>query len=124
MVVAVFNQQTGILDSRFEGEVTLQQIVDYIRVTKKNSELPRRLKILTDATSAQMTLGPNDLPIIVSENRKSLEKYECIIDAIVLGAPKETALSLLYQELAKTNKYRFEVFSSREHALAWLSEVK
>jgi len=123
MVHASFNTETGILDSRFEGQVTLDQIVDYIRATKQNTDYPRTLRILTDATQAQMNLTPEDLSTIVEENLQSLAKYDGIIDGIVLDGPKETALSLLYRELAKTNKYRFEVFSSRENAYQWLASL-
>jgi len=120
MVSEKFNPQTGILDSTFEGDVSLTEIVDYIIATKENRSYPRKLKILTDATKANMKLAPDDLSKIVEENIKSIEKYDYIFDAIVLMSPKETALSLLYQELAKSNKYQFQIFSTREAAIEWL----
>ena len=124
MVLTNFNHQTGILDSKFEGDVTLKEIVDYIVATKENKSYPRLLKILTDATKANMNFSASDLSVIVNENNKSIEKYNFIIDAIVIESPKETALSFLYQEIAKNKKYKFQVFSTREAAKEWLkSEV-
>ena len=123
MVIAEFNPQTGILDSKFVGDVTFKEIVDYIIATKKNKSYPGVLKILTDATKANMNFLPDDLGIIVEENNKSLEKYDYIIDAIVLSSPKETALSILYQEIAKNKKYKFKVFSTREAATKWLTNI-
>ena len=122
MVISEFNNETGFLDSRFEGTVTTKQIVDYIDATKENTTYPRVLKILTDATKADMVFYHEELSLIVEANFKSLEQYEYIIDAIVLSSPKETALSLLYQELSKTNKYKFQVFSTREAAIEWLEK--
>ncbi len=40
-----------------------------------------------------------------------------IIDAMLLKSPVETAVSILYQELIKTNKYKFKTFSTRESAI-------
>jgi len=120
MILTEFNQKTGVLYSKFEGEVTLNEIVEYILKTKENKLYPRTLKILTDATKSDMNLVFEDLGIIVAENYKSIEQYDCIIDAIVLKSPKETALSMLYQELAKTGKYKFNIFSTREAAMQWL----
>ena len=122
MIETSVNRDTGILDSRFEGEVTIEEIVDYIVATKKNKLYPRTLKILTDATQAHMNFSPGDLTKIVDENYKSLEQYDFIIDAIVIDSPRETAMSMLYQELAKTRKYKFEIFSTRESALKWLAD--
>jgi hypothetical protein len=122
MVSAEFDKQKGILISKFEGKLTLKEVVDYIVATKENKSYPRKLKILTDATKSEMAFKHGDLPIIVEENHKSLEKYEQIIDAIIIESPKETAFSVLYKEMAKTNKYNFSVFSTKEAALQWLEK--
>ena len=124
MVRTEFNHQTGILNSKFEGDVNINEIVDYVIATRENKSYPRILKILTDATTANMDFTPRDLTLIVEENYRSLEKYDFIIDAILLKSPKETALSILYQELAKTNKYIFQVFSTKEAAVKWLQSVE
>ena len=120
MVTSRFNHETGILDSNFMGEVTLKEIIDYIAATSENKSYPRKLKILTDATNSSMNFSAGDLLAIVNENNKSLENYQYIIDAIVIESPKETALSILYQEIAKNPKYKFRTFSTREAAYEWL----
>ena len=121
MVTAQFNQQTRILESKFEGNVILAEIVNYIIATKENKTYPRKLKILTDSMDAVFNFTIEDLEIIVEENIKSLEKYDSIIDAIIIDDPKNTVLSMLYLELAKTNKYRFEIFATKSAALDWLN---
>ena len=123
MIKTEFNHQTGVLITKFEGDVTLKEIVDYIVATKKNKSYPRVLKILTDATKSNMLLIPQDLEIIVEENYKSIAEYDYIIDAIVLDSPKDTALSILYQQLAKTKKYKFQIFSTQEAAIHWLESI-
>lgn len=124
MIKSVFNKETGILDSTFYDDVDKDQIVGYIDSTRLNKSYPRRLKILTDSTRANMLLTKNDLMEVVVANLRSLEQYDYIFDAIVTENPKETAFSLLYKELSATNKYRFEVFNTRRAALEWLSFQK
>ena len=120
MVTSIFNQETGILESAFTDEVTLQEIVDYIISTKENKTFPRTLKIKTNATKANFNFSIDDLETIVNENEKSLEKYEFIIDAIIVDDPKTTMISMLYQRLEKNKKYKFEIFSTAIGASKWL----
>lgn len=123
MIFSEFNHQSGFLDSKFEGEVVLKEIIVYINETKNNKTLPRVLKILTDSTKAEFCIASTDLGKIVEANNQSLEQYDYIIDAIVLARPKETALSILYMEMAKNKKYYFRVFSTQRAAKEWLSII-
>ena len=120
MVISKFNEQTWVLESEFVGEVTLTEVVNYIISTKENKTYPRVLKIKTNATNADFNFSIDDLETIVIENEKSLEKYDFIIDAIIVDNPKTTVLSMLYQELEKNDKYRFNIFSTDKGASQWL----
>jgi len=118
MVIEKFNNQTGILETKFVGEITLLKLVNYIIRTKKNKIYPRNLKIFTDSSDAFFNFSIKDLNIIMEENLKSLEKYDCIIDAIIVDNPKNTVLKMLYAELTKTNKYK--IFATKKAAQTWL----
>jgi uncharacterized alpha/beta hydrolase family protein len=120
MVTSEFNSQTGILEAKFVGEVYLSEIIDYIIYTKENTSYPRLLKIITVASNANFNFSVDDLGAIITENEKSLEKYDYIIDAIITENPQVTAISMLYQELEKNKKYKFNIFSTKEAALKWL----
>ena len=120
MISVHFNQERGILESVWSGDVDLKQILNYIDATRLNKDYPRRLKILTITLEASFLILPEDLPKIVEANLKSLEQYDIIIDGIVLENPHDTALSFLYQKLSATHKYIFKVFSTSESALNWL----
>ena len=123
MITVKFNLIKGVLETKFSGEVTVDQIIDYIKSAKDSSSFPRFLKVLTDATAAEMAFQGDDLMKIVEANNQFLANYEAIIDAIVIDTPRETALSLLYGELSKSHKYRFKVFSTREAAIDWLESI-
>jgi len=122
MVKSSFDHDRGILNSSFIGDVSVQELIDYIDATRENRSYPRVLKILTDATQAQMNFPASALTRVVEANFRSLQEYEYIIDAIIIDSPRETAIGMFYQELAKTNKYKFEIFSSRDSAMTWLLE--
>lgn len=120
MVEEKFNSKTQILETVFKGEVTLLEVVNYIIRTKKNKIYPRTLKIFTDSSEAIFNFSIEELNIIMEENLKSLKKYDCIIDAIIVDNPKNTVLTMLYAELTKTNKYKFKIFATKEAAFYWL----
>lgn len=120
MVLEKFNYKTEILETVFKAEVTLLEVVNYIIRTKENKIFPRTLKIITDSSEAIFNFSIEDLNIIMEENIKSLEKYDRIIDAIIVDNPKNTVLTMLYGELAKNSKYKFKIFATKEAALNWL----
>jgi len=123
MIKRLFNESTSVLEAKFEGEVNILQIVEYIRETKDSDHYPRTLKILTDARNVIMNFRAEDLGVIVEANYKSLAKYDYIIDAFILDSPTETALSILFDELVKSNKYKFKIFSTIEAASKWLGNM-
>ena len=120
MITVNFKQDEGILESIWEGEVILEDIVNYIRQTKENTEYPRRLKIITYAHTSTLLLKPDDLRVIVEENILSLAKYESITDAFIANEAQVAALSILYEKFSRMKTYKFKVFSTAEAALEWL----
>ena len=122
MVISEFNPTTEILESCFEGDVCLNEILEYIIATKKNQSFPRNLKIRTDSSKGIFNFSVDDLNAIIIENEKSLEKYDSITDAIIVSDPKTTALAMLFQELEKNPKYKFQIFATKEAAEDWLSQ--
>ncbi|MDA3928809.1 MAG: hypothetical protein PF541_07595 [Prolixibacteraceae bacterium] len=120
MIDVIYSVGTKILNVVYTGEVKLEDVIDYIEATEKNAIYPRVLKILSVATNAFFVFEPEDLQAIVDANNKSLKNYNQIIDAIVIASPNETALSILYKELALNPNYKFKIFSSRDSARYWL----
>lgn len=120
MITLKFVKQTGILESIWEGDIYLNQIIEYIESVSTNKDFPRRLKIVSDSRRAKFIIQPVDISKIVDANLKSLANYEMIIDAMIPANPHETAMSVLYMELSATEKYFFKIFSTTEAAIEWL----
>ncbi len=120
-----FDKEDNILKVNFEGEVSVQDIIDHILWLRNNKELPQRLKILSVTTEAKRSekVGRTELLTFLEENKISLAQREFIYDAFVISGPFETALGMLYKELNKIKNYKFNVFSSKEAAINWLKTV-
>jgi len=118
-----FNSQTRISDFKFEGNLVLKDVVDCINATNALKSDFKLLKRLIDATKVNLKLSPGEMPLIAEANCKSIEKYDFVIDAVVLVGPVETALAMIYQELTKSVRYRLHVFSTREAAIRWLERI-
>lgn len=111
-----FNEKVGILEVKFFGDVSCNEIADYINATKLNPDYPRFLRILTDATEANMVFGHNDIQSIVDANNESLKNYEYIVDALIVEKSLETALTAFFSLLAENEKYKAKIFSTYEAA--------
>lgn len=121
MVFAKFNHQTAILESKFEGKITVNDLVEYSLTIKENTSYPRFLKILIDSKKGIANFPSNDLSLLAEEHHKVVEKYDYIVTAIILETPKETAFAMLFQNLIKNNKSKFQLFATREAAINWLN---
>lgn len=122
MITVEFNNEEQYLHSTFEGEITKQELIDYIDAIRLNNLYPRKLKIIIDSTHAKMKLAKEDLRLVFDANLKSLAKYDFIFEAIITLYPKETAYSIMYKEMSATKQYKFEVFSTKDAALKWLAD--
>jgi hypothetical protein len=120
MIEEKFNSKTGILETKFKGDITLLAVLNYMIRTKENKTYPRTLKIITDSRQAIFNFSIQDLNILMEENLKLLEKYNSIRDAIIVDNPKNMVLTMLYSKMTETNKDKFKIFSTKEAALYWL----
>jgi hypothetical protein len=122
VILINFNSDTNHLEADYNDEVTAKEVIDYITATKVNKKYPRVLKIISDTRNSSFNLSIEELNSIVEENFKSLENYSKIIDAIIVDDPKTTVLTMLYKQFSKNDKYKFEIFSTKEAALNWLEK--
>lgn len=124
MVFSDFDHKKQILVTRFEGDVNLKEILDYIVSTRLNKKLPKKLRIITDSHKSNNLLIEEDLSVILEENKQSLKEFTYIIDAIILKDPLDTAMAYLYKELIKEDNYYFKLFSTYEAAENWVRNFR
>ena len=124
MIKYEFNKLTGIVETTFEEEVSIKDVIEYILSLREDKTLPKKLKIFTDASKGKFTedVTPKDLEKLIEENAISLSQRDFIYDAFVVSSSFEMALSMLYQELIEIQNYKVGVFSTKEAALNWLKK--
>ncbi|MCB2197397.1 MAG: STAS/SEC14 domain-containing protein [Bacteroidetes bacterium] len=125
MINSKFDKAEGILFVEFVGEITADELNNYIVSVRENTELPNKLKILSDASNGKFAkkVGRKELLNFLEENKVTLSQKEAIHDAFVVSNAFEMALGMLYREFNKINNYKFNVFSTKEAALSWLHRI-
>ena len=125
MISSRYNNETGMLETTFEGKIALNDLKDYIISVREDKTLPKRLKIFSDASNGKFAkkVKPKELVQFLDENRITLSQKEFIYDAFVISGSIEMALGMLYKRLNKIENYKFNIFSTKEAALSWLKEV-
>ncbi|MBC7197321.1 MAG: hypothetical protein H5U39_08725 [Deferribacterales bacterium] len=60
MITHSFNETLQILEVKYEGCITLEDLMEFGNWVATNKELPRELKILTDASESEYKLVHKD----------------------------------------------------------------
>lgn len=122
MILTKFNQEKGILQTNYQGVIKLRDYLEDIKQVGLNNELPRNLKILTDATDARFEFGEDDIPRILEYKGQYAKNFEFIREALVQNDPYVTALSMIYQyDALYLENFQYKIFSSFDAACHWLS---
>ncbi|MCG8701827.1 MAG: hypothetical protein MI922_27485 [Bacteroidales bacterium] len=122
MIEYCYNDDLRLLEVQYSGEVSKREIIHYGEAISNDTNLPRKLKILTDATKAHYTSTMHDVDEIVSLMKIHTANYEYIRAAFLQSRPKETALSYLLETKLMEINYFHKIFVTREAAINWLNE--
>lgn len=113
--------QDGFLDVLYEGKLTIQEIINHGTAIANNSELPGKLRILTDGRKASYQFMPDDMEQkMIGMLKMHLNHFEIIKNAFIYTTPIETAMSFILEEQIPAERYLHRIFSSRQAALNWL----
>jgi len=121
MIFSSFDHRRGILHTKFRGVVKLSEFLEDIKQVGQNNDLPRNLKILTDATKAKFEFDDDDIPIILYLKDYYAKNFTSIREAFVQNDPYVTALSMIYQyDASQLENFQYKIFSSCDAACIWL----
>ena len=120
MIKFEFNTKLNILEVYYMGDIRLNEILEYGEMIRQNVTLPRFLRILTDATSANYQFTAFEINEIMFALNEQIKPYQSVKNAFIHTRPVETAFSILADNAEPIKGYQHKVFSTREVALDWL----
>lgn len=123
MISYHFNNALQILEVNYTGSIDRCQILNFGEWVACNTELPRELKILTDACNAEYKISKVDFNELMVALENNCKLYKCINAAYIQRKPIETALSTLTSYRSTIPNYFHAVFYSKEAAIAWLLSI-
>jgi hypothetical protein len=83
--------------------------------------LPRRLRILEDATDTVVSFSIRDFEALAEKLKEVTERYIEVRHAVIHNSPKNTAFTLHFKNNFLNKGYNLEVFSTLEAATYWLN---
>lgn len=121
MIDSTFNTESRLLETRFHGPITKEEVLEYVNSLRDAKDYPDNLKIITDATEANLEFSREELGEILTIVNDHPGLYDSIKDAMIMTSPKMTAFSMIVEMFTKNSPYHVKIFSTREAALEWLS---
>jgi len=100
--------------------VNIEDMIAGIQYLENDNSLPRKLRIIEDARSAEVNFSPIDASELSEHMHKVALKYDYIKHAVIHSNPRNTAMAMLVQKNKKDQNYFLEVFSTFEGAIHWL----
>ena len=121
MINSLFNEELNIVETKFKGDITEQDVITYLKAFGDNKTYPRQLKTITDTTLAKFIFSYRSLKRFNLAKTKSLKNYDIVATAVIVNSPTTAALATLYQAVARNKKYKYKVFCTQEGAIDWLN---
>ena len=113
MIEYKYNKKEEIFYVKRYGEVSLDDIIEYINNISIQSLNYKSLYLLTDTRESITKFNIEDFPFILSEIKKQLHNYEEVKDAIIVEAPLNAAFSTFFENMSnKLENYHYKTFST------------
>lgn len=120
-----YDRNRNLIEAKFSGPISFQEIQDHVKSLGRIENLPDRLNILDDFTEADYKLlfKSRKGMKVLRDIRSRMPKYKLVKEAIIQNNPYIAAFSFLYRKFfTGTRNYQIRVFSTRKAALEWLEE--
>lgn len=120
MIIKEFDIEKGLLVVKYIGEITINEILDYIISIANDKTLPRDLKIIEYTYNVKYNLNLKEIPIIINELKKQMHKFKRIKMCIIHTNPRAIAYYMLFMKKTAIKNYTTNLFSSENAAKRWL----
>lgn len=124
MIEYKYNKKEDIFYVKRYGEVSFDNMIEYINNISKQSLNHKSLYLLTDTRESITKFNIEDFPFILNEIKKRLHNYEEVKDAIIVEAPLNAAFSMFFENISKElENYHYKAFSTVAAAKKWLKII-
>lgn len=120
MIEAEFKHSEGILYAKASGILSFDEMRKKFAETLTNNNLPQHLRILEDATTAEVDFPVEKVPEFKHTIEAISSGFTFIKHAVVLDSPKNTAYAYILQNEVVFLNYTLKAFSSLKAAKSWL----
>lgn len=120
MIITTFDASNNILHSKFSGNISFTELIEYFHQLGRNNIFPSSLYYFEDHTEAEYSFKASEVKKLARVLNICITRFEYIRVAIVQSKPKETAFSIMAIQNIKHNKVYALVFSTHEAAMEWL----
>jgi len=120
MIEYKFNEIEETLFITVSGTFGINHMFKAIDSFANDNSLPRKLKILENASHSNVTFTEEEIQLIIERLKSHLFKFNSIRHALVHLDPVNTAFTMLVGDRLSGNNYILKVFSNEDYALHWL----
>lgn len=120
MIGSTFNEQLQIIEAKFKGDISLEEILCFVKNIGDNKFLPSVCCIVMDATESFYSFGIDELDKLAQNIESNTAHFNIIKGAVIHHNTEDTALSVTLQRDFVYSKYQHKTFCTREAALEWL----
>ena len=115
-------KESGVFYVTFSGDVSKDNVMDYLDDFEKIGNLPKNLLTFYDLREANMFVKYSDILAISRKAKKVTNSYETVKTAFIVDSPGLTAYVMLYIMQSVRTKSVRKVFSTTDAAYKWLLE--
>lgn len=116
-------KEDNIIYVERHGEIVLEDIIKYVEDIDQFALDLEHIFILDDMRNSTTKFTIVDNPIIIDEIKKRISKYVEVRCAVLVDKPFDTALSILYENLARSvDNYSYKTFSTKDAGKKWLMQ--
>lgn len=122
MIKYSYNSEKNIITTTREGEIEIDEVVEYIEDIVAEFKHEKCLYIVEDTRNSVFKVeDQSDFMGMLQTIKKHIEKFDKVMVAIVSDDPHNAALSMVYKVMTtEIPNYHIKPFSTIESAKDWL----